>query len=242
MLSKIPCPVASPALHPWVGAVLSVFCSPSLLSSCEHAPVSGFRHWSTLYTPSPPPPHSHHQHHHTLYYNENCFQSIFLHSSMSFSTLGSLITFRSVTVPSAPPPHPHRINPSEMTPTLPPHFPCPAKVCLCLTDWLDTLAVVAMELQLSHLSSSTLMDLQTVNRNHRLHRYLHLRNKWCSTQAHTRPEHFVPVPRVALFLLAVYDERKNSDWGWSCLHWLFISSPCHLSPLLPPGLHPAEPV
>lgn len=26
---------------------------------------------------------------------------------------------------------------------------------------------------------------------------------------------------------------KNCDWGWARLHWLFISSPCHLSPLLP---------
>lgn len=42
-------------------------------------------------------------------------------------------------------------------------------------------AVVAMELQISHLSSSTLMDLQTVNRSDRLHRYLHLRSKWLSS-------------------------------------------------------------
>lgn len=61
-----------------------------------------------------------------------------------------------------------------------------------------------MELQISHLSSSTLMDLQTVNRNCRLHRYLHLRNKRRSTR-------FVPVTKAVLFLLAVHDERTLSE-------------------------------
>ena len=46
--------------------------------------------------------------------------------------------------------------------------------------WLCSVAVVAMELQISHLSSGTLMDVPTVNRNYRLLRYLHLGNELLS--------------------------------------------------------------
>lgn len=164
---------------PWASQVLSVLLHPC--SATASHPVNMFQYQAsgtgpahTLQADAPPP---------------NCNErtafnpfSPQLHLLLfhTYITAHFLLTDFAICAP--PFAHPREILPHR-------HHPFSVllwSALLCRAPgWLCAVAVVAMELQISHLSSSTLMDLQTVNRNYRLHRYLHLRNKWLSTHMHT---------------------------------------------------------
>lgn len=106
------------------------------------------------------------------------------------------------------------VRPVKMNP--PPHPPQLPLTLSVWSEWLGAVVVVAMEQQISHLSSSTLMDLQTVNRKNML-----------PTEIRTH----VPPVMVAVLML------KRS--GCSYLWWWFIYALLLFSHA---GLYPVKPV